>query len=247
MPRTKQRLRAFLWPAMERWYYLALDLFSVAFPLAASFEPRIRFWRKWPGLFTGIAAMALLFIPWDAWFTARGVWGFNERYLSGPALFGLPLEEWLFFVLIPYACLFLYEVMRWFVPRDVLGGAARPFSIGLSALLVLVAALHRDRLYTTVTFVLAAALLAWLAWRRTPWLGRFYIGYAVSLIPFFLVNGILTGWLLPEPIVWYDNTENLGIRINTVPLDDSVYLLLMLLIVTAFYERPLRRAHGDQR
>ncbi|MBL7963605.1 MAG: lycopene cyclase domain-containing protein [Flavobacteriales bacterium] len=230
---------------MERYYYLGLDLFSLAFPLLRSFDPRISFWKKWPGLFTGILVMSMLFIPWDVWFTAQGVWGFNPRYLVGIGFFGLPIEEWLFFLLIPYACLFLYEVMRYFVKRDVLGGVARPFSMGLIAVLLTVGLIHLDRLYTSVTFLLTAAFLLWHVWKRTPWLGRFYVGYAVSLIPFFLVNGILTGWLLPEPIVWYNNAENLGIRLNTVPLDDSMYLLLMLLIVTTFYERPLKRMHGD--
>ena len=230
---------------MERFLYLGLDLFSLAFPLLRSFEPRITFWRKWPGLFTGIAFMAALFIPWDVWFTAEGVWGFNERYLVGVGLFGLPLEEWLFFLLIPYACVFLYEVMRYFVRRDVLGKVARPFSLALVVVLLVVGLLHLDRMYTAVTFLLTAAFLGWHVWRRTAWLGRFYVGYAVSLIPFLLVNGVLTGWLLPEPIVWYNNAENLGIRINTVPLDDSVYLLLMLLMVVTGYERPLKREHGD--
>jgi lycopene cyclase domain-containing protein len=55
------------------------------------------------------------------------------------------------------------------------------------------------------------------------------------------VNGVLTGWLLPEPIVWYDNTQNLGIRLNTIPIEDSMYLLFFLLIVTTFYERGLKR------
>lgn len=230
---------------MERYYYLALDVFSIAFPLMRSFEARISFWKKWPGLFTGTAVMCALFIPWDVWFTAVGVWGFNERYLVGISLFGLPVEEWLFFILIPYACLFLYEVMRYFVRRDVLGSVARPLSMGLVALFMVVGLFHWDHLYTSVTFFLAAAYLGWHVVKRTPWLGRFYVGYAVSLIPFLLVNGILTGWLLPEPIVWYNNAENLGIRINTVPLDDSVYLLLMLLIVVNFYERPMKREHGD--
>ena len=189
--------------------------------------------------------MGALFIPWDVWFTAEGVWGFNERYLVGVGLFGLPLEEWLFFLLIPYACGFLYEVMRYFVRRDVLGKVARPFSLALVVVLLVVGFVHLDRLYTSVTFLLTAAFLGWHVWRRTAWLGRFYVGYAVSLIPFLLVNGVLTGWLLPEPIVWYNNAENLGIRINTVPLDDSVYLLLMLLMVVTGYERPLKREHGD--
>ena len=44
---------------MEHYYYLGLDVFSIAFPLAASFERRVQYWRKWRGLFTGIGVMAL--------------------------------------------------------------------------------------------------------------------------------------------------------------------------------------------
>src|SRR5688572_1115900 len=97
---------------MQRYYYLGLDLLSIAFPLVASFGPRVQFWRKWPGLFTGIAVMAVVFLLWDMLFTAQGVWGFNARYTLGIHLLGLPIEEWLFFLAIPYACVFLYEVMR---------------------------------------------------------------------------------------------------------------------------------------
>ena len=230
---------------MERWLYLAINLLSVAFPLAASFEQRLRFYRHWKGLFTGIAVMMVIFIPWDAAFTAYGVWGFNERYLLGISLLGLPVEEWLFFILIPYACLYLYEVMRYFVRRDVLGKVARPLSLVLVSLFVVVGLVHWNHIYTAATFLLAAIYLGWHVFNRTAWLGRFYMGYAISLIPFMLVNGVLTGWLLPEPIVWYNNAENLGFRINTVPMDDSVYLLLMLLIVVHCYEQPLKRTHGD--
>lgn len=222
---------------MERYHYLLLDLLSLALPLLASFGPRIRFRSKWPGLFTGIAVMAVVFIAWDAVFTAKGVWGFNPRYLVGVYLLGLPVEEWLFFLCIPYACMFLYEVMRHFVKRDVLAPIARPLSIALMIVLFAVGLLHTDRLYTNITFICTALFLAHLVFiAKSAWLGRFYAGYAVSLIPFFVVNGILTGWLLPEPIVWYNDAENLGIRLNTIPIEDAVYMLLMLLVVTMVYE-----------
>ncbi len=231
---------------MEHYYYLGLDLFSIAFPLAASFEQRVQYWRKWPGLFTGIGVMAIVFLAWDAVFTANGVWGFNPRYTLGPRFLHLPVEEWLFFLAIPYSCVFLYEVMRHFVRRDVLGAIARPLSILLSASLLTIGLLYVDHLYTSITFLCTAALLAVHVFiLKSPYLGRFYLGYAISLIPFFLVNGILTGWLLPEPIVWYNNAENLGIRLNTIPVEDSMYLLFFLLLTITFYERPLKRAHGD--
>lgn len=223
---------------MERYYYLLLDVGSLAFPFLASFEPRIRFVSKWRGLLAGIAAMAVVFLAWDAIFTANGVWGFNPRYLIGVYIAGMPLEEWLFFLFIPYSCMFLYEVMHHFVVRDVLAPIARPLSFALIVVLLVVGLMDPDRLYTSITFLCTATFLAYHVFiAKSPWLGRFYMGYAVSLIPFFLVNGVLTGWLLPEPIVWYNNAENLGIRLNTIPIEDSMYLLFFLLIVTTFYER----------
>ena len=227
---------------MERYTYLLLDVLSIAFPLLASFEKRLRFWRKWPGLFIGIGVMAAIFIPWDIAFTARGIWGFNERFLTGIHLAGLPMEEWLFFLMIPYACMFLYEVMRHFIKRDVLGSAAPRIAIAIAVVLLVVASFNLDRSYTSITFISTAILLIYHTIRRTVWLGRFFIGYAISLIPFLLVNGMLTGTWLQAPIVWYNDQENLGIRIGTIPIEDSIYLLLLLLIVTTFYEAKIDRS-----
>ena len=67
---------------------------------------------------------------------------------------------------------------------------------------------------------------------KPTWLGRFYIGYFISLIPFFLVNGILT-YL---PVVTYNNAENLAIRIFTIPIEDTIYCLLLLLMNVTMYE-----------
>jgi lycopene cyclase domain-containing protein len=48
------------------------------------------------------------------------------------------------------------------------------------------------------------------------------------LIPFFIVNGILTGSFIEVPIVSYDNLENLGIRLFTIPIEDIGYAFSML-------------------
>jgi lycopene cyclase domain-containing protein len=231
----------------ERYYYLLLDLGSVLFPFLWSFERRLRFFTKWRGLFKGIGVMALVFLVWDGVFTQYGVWGFSKRYTIGTTMLGMPVEEWLFFVCITYACLFLYEVMHYALKRDVLGTVARPLSIALMVLLLLVGCQNLHRLYTSITCLSTVALLAIHVFHlRSTYLGRFYLGYVLSLVPFFVVNGILTGWLLPEPIVWYNDAENLGIRMGSIPVEDSVYLLFMLLLTTTFYERGLQRDHGDR-
>ncbi len=217
--------------------YLAIDLISVAFPLLASFETRLRFWKNWPGLFLGIAVMMVFFVPWDVAFTAEGIWGFNEAFLIGIEIAGLPIEEWLFFLLISYSCIFLYEVMRYFISKDLLGPSAKWMSGMLSAVLLIIALFHIDQAYTFITFLSTSLVLGVHAFLlKSPWLGRFFIGYAVSLVPFFLVNGILTGSWIEEPIVWYNDQENLGLRLGTIPIEDPIYLMLMLLIVTTVYE-----------
>jgi lycopene cyclase domain-containing protein len=67
-------------------------------------------------------------------------------------------------------------------------------------------------------------------------MGRFYLMYFVTLVPFFIVNGLLTGSFIPGEVVFYDNSQNLGIRIGTIPVEDMVYGLLMLLMNVTWFE-----------
>jgi lycopene cyclase domain-containing protein len=64
--------------------------------------------------------------------------------------------------------------------------------------------------------------------RKKTWLPFFLISFSILLIPFFIVNGILTGTGLDNPIVWYNDEHNLGIRMLTIPLEDTFYGLFML-------------------
>jgi lycopene cyclase domain-containing protein len=68
-------------------------------------------------------------------------------------------------------------------------------------------------------------------------MGRFYVAYFVHLIPFLLVNGVLTAL----PVVWYNNNYNLGVRLTTIPIEDTMYSMLMLLLTISVYELLRRR------
>ena len=58
--------------------------------------------------------------------------------------------------------------------------------------------------------------------------------YLVCFIPFITVNGILTGSLTEKPIVWYNEDQIIGWRIGTIPIEDSVYNMLLVVLVTFF-------------
>jgi lycopene cyclase domain-containing protein len=58
------------------------------------------------------------YLIWDVAFTKNGVWGFNPAYHGNVVILGLPLEEILFFAIIPYACVLLIMCLS-FIFRDI--------------------------------------------------------------------------------------------------------------------------------
>ncbi|HSI89656.1 MAG TPA: lycopene cyclase domain-containing protein [Adhaeribacter sp.] len=215
------------------YIYLYLNLFTIFFPLALSFDKRVAFYKTWPALFPAIFINAAVFIPWDIYFTQRGIWGFNPEYLVGINFFGLPLEEVLFFFTVPYACVFIYQCLNVYFGESILRKYARVFTFVLIAFLAVLAAFNLERLYTSATAVfLIVMLVLHLKIFGFELLGKFYRAYLVHLIPFLLINGVLTA----IPIVWYNNNYNLGLRIHTIPVEDSYYSMLLLLLPVTVFE-----------
>ncbi|AFL83495.1 lycopene cyclase domain protein [Belliella baltica DSM 15883] len=222
---------------MDIYLYLLLNLLTISFPLFRSFENRIQYYKNWYALFPGILVTGAFFLIWDHWFTVIGVWEFNPRYILGIYFFELPLEEWLFFLTVPFACVFIYEVLKYFVPKDIFAAVAKPITFVLIVLFVLIGVLNLDKWYTSVNFIVAAVVLSiHYIVLKTKFLGRFYLTYLVSLIPFLLVNGVLTGSFIDEPVVKYNDMENLSIRLFTIPIEDTVYSMTLLLMTISIYE-----------
>ena len=222
---------------MEKYLYFGVLLFAISYPLAQSFENRIRYATKWGQLFPGMLITALLFIVWDIWFTKIGVWEFNHTYITGFFVGNLPVEEILFFFIIPFACVFIYEVLIYFFPKDYFQPLGKPFVWILVPFLFFMGVLNLDKWYTSVNFIIgSAALLTHFLIFKDRYLGRFIFAYLVHLIPLMLCNGILTGGMTDEPVVIYNNAENLGIRIWTVPVEDTIYSMTLFLMNISFFE-----------
>ena len=217
--------------------YLIINIASISIPLLWSFERKVYFIRYWKEVLTAIFITMLLFIPWDIYFTYIGVWGFNDAYLTGINFFGLPIEEYLFFICIPYASIFTHEALKYYLPTDPSEKASNIFTYSVIAFLIILIGLGYSNWYTLSASVLALIVIIVLKFFiKSKNLSRYYFSYLIILIPFFIVNGILTGSITTEPIVWYNNNENLGIRLGTIPIEDTVYGLSLLLINMSLYE-----------
>jgi lycopene cyclase domain-containing protein len=223
--------------------YLLIDFFTIIIPLIFSFHPKIRFDKYWKAFFPGMLIVAFLFICWDIYFTKTGVWSFNPDYTTGIKFINLPIEEILFFICIPYACVFTYHCLTKFFNLSWRDSTEKLFCIFLSVLLLALAVVYRDEAYTCMTFFLTAifCLLGKFLF-KVQWFGRSVTVYAFLLIPFLIVNGILTGTGIDEPVVIYNNNENMGIRILTIPVEDIFYGYLLFVLNLLFYHAFLKDA-----
>ena len=219
----------------EHLYYLVIDIACLTFPLLFSFHPSIKFYKEWKPLFKAFFITAIVFIVWDEWFTVMGVWNFNARYLTGYYISHLPVEEILFFLFIPYCLMFMYHCsVRYFENNKPSGKSLKTVNLFLSVILIITGIIFYNKWYTGFTFILTGLFLIIITLsnkKQINWL-RFWIVYVLGLIPFFIVNGILTA----IPIVQYNNMENLSVRITTIPLEDFVYNLLLFLSNVTLYE-----------
>lgn len=210
-----------------KFSYLLINFLTIFFPIVLSFDKRVAFFKSWRFIFPALLITGLLFLFWDYLFTIYGVWSFNPEYIIGFNILNLPIEEILFFITVPFACIFVYECLNYYVKTDLLKRFSSPISYILIAFSGLMVLLYYDRVYTLITFGLLAMVLIITEFIvKSTIMSRFYLAYLVSLIPFYLVNGLLTS----IPIVMYNDAENMAIRVGTIPLEDHFYSLSMLLI-----------------
>jgi len=225
--------------------YLLINILTIFFPLVFSFEGKIRYYKKWNCLFPALSLTAIVFLIWDAAFTSLHIWGFHDAYLLGIQIFRLPLEEILFFFCIPFSCLYIYEVVKVCRRSSVDENQQKGFQIALCLALCVLGILFYDKVYTRIVCFVGAGFV-FMVWRfyKTVYLKNFHIAYIISLLPFLMINGILTGGLRcisSDPIVWYNNMEIMGIRIMTIPIEDVLYWYILFLMNVVFYESCLRK------
>ncbi|WP_064966645.1 lycopene cyclase domain-containing protein [Tenacibaculum ovolyticum] len=222
---------------MSHYLYLILTLGSLSIPLLYSiFEKKFHFIQYFKIAFISILLVAIPFLIWDGLFTSYGVWGFNSTYHLSIEILKMPLEEWLFFFCIPYACLFTHEVLKYLKPSFKLSKSG---TIIISFLLVFITLIlvifNFGKLYTTINFIFFLLLIFYGLKNHLKTLQEYFPSFLVVLIPFLIVNGILTGSFIEEPVVWYNDNENLGFRIFTIPFEDVFYAFNLLFTIQLIF------------
>jgi lycopene cyclase domain-containing protein len=223
--------------------YIIIDFLILLFPLIFTFKWKFKYYKFFKSLSASILIVGISYIFWDILVTKRGDWWFNEDFLIGFEILGLPIEEILFFIVVPFACIFIYENLEYFL-KDKKLFFNKWIYLAISGVFIILGLFFYKQDYTILAmfscalfFILASTLYPDLLKSRNYW---FYI--ILSFIPFIVFNYLLTSLI----VVYYNPNEIWGGngawngRIFTIPFEDFFYNFAMLsfyLLVYLYFKR----------
>ena len=217
-----------------QYEYLVFNIIIMTGPFILGLIKPFYFAHRWASAFKSIILVGIPFIIWDALVTGSH-WYFNQKYVMGITILNLPLEEWLFFLTVPFACLFTWEMVTQRVSNKTYAKISkiRPwlYLLPVPGFLLFFSGLE----YTGLVFIFftIAVLVDQVMQTDLILQKRFYI-YLAWILGFTLIfNGFLT-W---RPVVLYGEEFQIGLRIITIPIEDFGYGISLLFLNTAVFER----------
>lgn len=222
----------------EQYTYITLLILSIGGPLALSFDKKVAFYKEWKFLYLPVLFVSLGYVVWDVLFTKMGIWEFNKDYLLKIFISELPIEEYGFFIVVPYASAFVYACLKAYFP-EISITKNNAISIGLILISICIMSIAPFAWYTWTTLgLLIASIIYWDFYIKSEITTYIIASWALCILPMLYVNGVLTG----KPVLIYNNNENCGIRIGTIPLEDFFYHLLYMVWMLNLYERSRRKS-----
>lgn len=187
-----------------------------------------------------IAIPSLLFLFWD-FFAVNTLWYFNNTYILGIVLGGIPVEEIFFFFVASYSCLYFWCHMS----QTKVVTISSFFRLVLASVLcvgyVLVYLFFSTRLYTSIVlYILISTYVLQLTQKSVFFLTKKYLLFLIFLS---IVITIFNGYLTARPIVRYNPSGITRLHVGTIPIEDYIYGVALLNLVLFIYEKYGHRHH----
>jgi lycopene cyclase domain-containing protein len=97
---------------MEKYGYVAMILFTIVGSFWLEVVFKVGVLRRWKRAFSSILPISMIFIGWDAYAIKCGHWFFDRNQILGIfGPFGIPIEEYAFFIFVPVAALMTIEAV----------------------------------------------------------------------------------------------------------------------------------------
>jgi len=223
--------------------YLLFNILVLLGPAILSFHPKYMFIRNWVPALLAIVFVAVPFILWDA-LVAGNHWTFNPAFTSGLQVFNLPVSELAFFLTVPFACLFTWEILL----RNQQKQQVIPdwlIFILISVFLVSgIFALLSGKTYTGTVSLVWSLVLGYGILGRDSLVSKPVFWKYLGVITLFIL--VFNGYLTARPVVLYNPEVITGWHIGTIPVEDFLYGYSLIGLNVMVYEKFRRKLYRNE-
>jgi lycopene cyclase domain-containing protein len=223
---------------MNLFLILYIALFAV--PLLSAYHPAIMWYRNFRAVSLAILVSGGFFLVLDSIFVHASVKGTADVYLSGISIFSLPIETILFYICVPFANLFVYEIVRMHVFHRKWCFACDEVIVGAAVVASIVLASFTDRVYTVSIASIAIVLSIGHVYKIKKNYQFVYLATCIPLLFFYiLLSRYLSGgsaYAESLPIVWYADRAISNIQILSVSIEELLHFYVIQLLAVTVYE-----------
>lgn len=217
--------------------YLLFNIIVFFSPILSKiFLPQITRLPKIKPLAFSILMVAVFYVTIDNIVTDY-FWSFNEKYILGFKIFKLPIEEILFFFTVPFSTLFLWENWKRLFDRKSklqINPNIILITLTILAIFFIFSKMHYSTMVIFLIILSFAALL-----KFTPSLVFRYDFWGFTAVV-SLLTLIFNFYLTARPVVLYANQFKTNIMILTIPIEDFLFGLSMIILNLVIYEASAR-------
>ena len=217
----------------QNYWYLLMLIILAGLTLFLFIKKSIVFIMEFKYMVPAIIFSGAIFVLLNNRLLGNGIISFNSNFLVGKNIYNLPIEEWLFLLVISLFSFSVYIL----ITVKFANFEKQNFFHYLSILLLIgfayIAWSSRQKLVPFFTFFLMLIYFGYTVFRNKfkSHLGKFFISYLVVVIPFLLIKAILN----TLPVILYNNEHTLGLRLFNMPVEEfGTLFLLMLMNITIF-------------
>ncbi len=219
---------------LNKYIYIIILALIFIVPLSLSFGKKIGFYKKWRYMIPSLIITAIAFIMWEQRFVEISIWQYNPKYIVGVFIKGVPLEQCLFFIAIPFLAFFLYETIKFFLADFEKNNIGVVTNLVLVVLFAFMAYHYNLRTYTFVTFLFLSVYLGYTTFRNQykKHYTHFYLTFLIIILPYIIIAKTLASL----PLIVYNNTQVSGIGFISLPIENFGFLFLLILMNMTIYE-----------
>lgn len=234
-----------------KYEYLIFNIIVLSGPLFFGSLKKFYFLNKFRKAIISISISAIPFLIWD-FAVAERHWFFADQYTLGFRIFGLPIEEILFFFTVPYACLFTWQMVKKYLNTNGSNNSTNEdnnniflqhekksiilFFFTLTILIIAaVAALFAGKEYTAIALIYFSLSILFDRYWGSKIIFTKSFGIYFLFVSIFTL--IFNGYLTWRPIVTYDEMYQMGFRVFTIPIEDFFFGFALMILSTSLFEK----------